>query len=234
MSDLPIKRPDELIRAAHGAAVERHVSSAVEVVLFGSRSMDIARSDSDWDLFVVGGNRDLLRDRLRAFDIVWMPSGRLNDPMWLGSELAGHIANFGAWLVGSGAWRSRVFVSERAVQLKRAAVAHRLRGASSTWDLLSDTYRIAALARIRRDLQRLCRLLAGAPVPPTAWLDEEWRSSRQIGIRDMLAMSRFPKEHVANLLAGASVTPRLLDEYLSKDLKQDVRPVKAASHRKSP
>jgi hypothetical protein len=121
----------------------------------------------------VGQGRSRHRDEI---DLVWIRPEEVSSPEWLGSELASHVAAFGRWLHGSGTWKSRAFVSPRAVERKRRHLQTRVAALRESWASLSLAARRKHLTRLRRDLQRLDVMLEGRPVPPSPILDEAWSS----------------------------------------------------------
>src|SRR5262249_29459245 len=99
--------------------MEQLLETSYEVVLFGSRSINMHRSDSDFDLFCIGEGK---RIKTKSLDVLWLTPSSLNQQEWLGSELASHIASFGVWLKGVGGWRSRVQASDSSVRLKQRQI----------------------------------------------------------------------------------------------------------------
>jgi hypothetical protein len=152
----------------------RLVESAVEIVLFGSRAQECEKPDSDWDLLCVG--TESVR-RIGGVHLVWIRPDQLFTPEWLGSELAGHVATYGIWLLGTGTWRKQVFVSPIAVtrkeQLLRARIQALVRYADDLYASRRDYYGL----RIRRDVQRLLIIRDGGAVPSSPLLDSQWDES---------------------------------------------------------
>lgn len=147
---------------------------STEIVLFGSRAQDCANSDSDWDLLCVGHG---VARRVGSVHIVWITPNQVHTAAWLGSELAGHVAAYGVWLLGTGDWRERVFVSPMSVAHKQQLVKARLRAlAKYAHDLAPARLAYYGL-RIRRDVQRMCILLNGGAVPSSPRLDGQWEGS---------------------------------------------------------
>src|SRR6185503_468483 len=147
----------------------RLVKSAVEVVLFGSRAQECAKPDSDWDLLCVG--TESVR-RIGAVHLVWIRPDQLFTSEWLGSELAGHVATYGIWLLGAGTWRKQVFVSPMAVTRKEQLLRARIQALVRYADDLSASRRDYYGLRIRRDAQRLLILRDGEAVPSSPLLDK--------------------------------------------------------------
>jgi hypothetical protein len=160
-----------------------------QVVLFGSRAAGAARRYSDWDVLCVGERRQ----RQREVDAVWLSPTDIGTRRWLGSELAGHIARYGVWLIGEDDWSSKVFRSRAAVDRKRRLIQRRDSVGKATWRLLSSAYREQLATSFRRDLQRLEYLCEGRAVPATPVLDKEWAEttdllSRMLALADRLRL----------------------------------------------
>jgi nucleotidyltransferase-like protein len=147
---------------------------AQEIVLFGSRSQGVAGPDSDWDLLCVGEGST---SRVGSVHLVWVPSTEMFTRKWLGSELAGHIAAYGVWLVGTSHWQNQVFVSATALAHKQRIVKARLAALDRYQHDLAPARRAYYGLRIRRDVQRLMILRAGRPVPASPLLDRAWTTS---------------------------------------------------------
>jgi hypothetical protein len=170
----PIEVPDELrLELLRGGMSWDVLSSrASEIVLFGSRAQEVARPDSDWDLLCVG--TAATSRRIGKVRPIWVEPSRILTSQWLGSELAGHIAAFGVWLLGHGEWRHRVFSSDAAVHHKERMVTARIEALSRLADRLPATRRTYHGIRVRRDVQRLLILRAGGAVPSAPLLDRDW------------------------------------------------------------
>jgi len=147
---------------------------ASEIVLFGSRAQNVERKESDWDLLCVGESS---ATRVGNVHFVWVPPEETFTEKWLGSELAGHIAAYGTWLLGKGSWRELVFVSPIAVAHKQRLVKARLSALAKYTDDLSPARRAYYALRIRRDVQRLVILRGGGAVPASPLLDRAWVTS---------------------------------------------------------
>ena len=95
---------------------------------------------------------------------------------WLGSELASHVACYGVWIKGAGAWRSHASVSPNVVARKAA----RLRRQIGTFGKLFQRSNSARELKHRKSGATVGDFVAEGlpredPVPPTRVLDEEWR-----------------------------------------------------------
>src|ERR1039457_5418652 len=95
------------------------IEESVELVLFGSRAARVHSRESDLDILCIGCENRRKSGRL---DIVWRTAGEIEDPKWLCSELANHIATYGIVLRGSADWRSAVRVSGAAISHKERRV----------------------------------------------------------------------------------------------------------------
>jgi hypothetical protein len=168
---------------------------ASEVVLFGSRAIGVGGRQSDWDILLLGDGRDM---HTVTVDVVWIAADRVSSEEWLGSELANHVAVYGRWVRGSGAWRHEVSASPRAAADKERALTVQLNELRRVWPDLLVGARARHLRRLRREVQRLHLLRAGAAVPPAPLLDRAW------GVRGA------PAEDLASLLA--EVDSRALEE----------------------
>ena len=160
-----------------------------EVVLFGSRSSTLHRSDSDWDVLCVAKRPPAILDRvprprlrlklgLIHLDLIWISTDALTSATWLGSELASHVATYGRWLMGSGDWRTRTAISSLAVAAKQRRVEVRISFQRQYGSGLLAPYLAKHLTLLRRDIQRLYCLENRIPVPTTPHIDAEWCESR--------------------------------------------------------
>jgi predicted nucleotidyltransferase len=142
------------------------------VILFGSHAQNAATDASDIDVLVVGPGR---RRRADGIDLVCLSEAEAESDLWLGSELASHIAAFGRVLAGEADWLSAVRLDSRAIDRKKRLIAAReqcLGRAIESADASSRALEELA-TRLRRDLQRLALLIDGRPVPVTCVLDRE-------------------------------------------------------------
>jgi hypothetical protein len=159
-----------------------------EIVLFGSRSMHAARRGSDWDVLCIGERsprflrqgcrRTGMQAKSLRLDVVWISKDDVLSPLWLGSELAGHIARYGKWLKGEGAWRTHVVLSIAAIAAKRRRIEIRVELCERYAGRLLDAYRAKHQTLLRRDLQRLFYLENQEAVPVTPQLDSDWMEAR--------------------------------------------------------
>lgn len=173
-SILPVIHQRELTGALAciGLSWEGLLRDSAAVVLFGSRAAGVAHERSDWDLLCVGEGRTR---RTRQIDLIWLTPEELHSHTWLMSELAGHIAHYGRWLVGTPDWAGHVEIGRDACLDKRIRIARRVAVWERFWPRCSPRLRLRYARLLRRNLQRHALLLAGEPVPPSAILDQAWR-----------------------------------------------------------
>jgi hypothetical protein len=157
-----------------GVRFDEIAGKAREVIVFGSRAAGVHSPDSDLDLLCVATDPGR-RVKSRHLDLLWVRPETVDSAKWLGSELAGHIAAHGRWLLGPEDWKAEVFLSPAAAQRKRRQLMDRIQALGASWTDLAPTYRLRLFTLIRRDLQRLELLRRGRPVLPTPLLDRDWR-----------------------------------------------------------
>jgi hypothetical protein len=145
-----------------------------QIVLFGSRAASFGRTDSDWDLLVVGAGRSF---HTPVLDLVWVSPHELATPAWLSGELAGHVARWGRWIHGEPDWIAAVRCGAVARARKARRLASRLAALEQAWSLLPPAVHCEERTLVRRDLQRHALLADGQPVPPSRVLDDAWRGS---------------------------------------------------------
>jgi hypothetical protein len=158
-------------------SLDRLLDGSTELILFGSRAADLAGATSDWDLLWIGTHS--VRVNTRTLDIIPLTPSRCDSPLWLETELAGHVATHGIWIKGLGHWRTQTRITERTLIAKSRRVAQHVEllerwGNDLTQDVLTRNY-----VRLRRDLQRYFLLLQSIAVPTTAELETMWRTSVQ-------------------------------------------------------
>ncbi len=157
--------------------VDRLLSRAREIVVFGSRATGLHRGDSDLDMLIVTSPKQ--RILCAGLDCVVLTPEEIEQEFWLGSELAVHIARYGKWVTGLGAWTPAVHVSDRSVARKRQRIIALARNAAQRWPRLHPIFHEKYRTTLRRECQRLRLLIEGCAVPPTALLDSSWQSSGQ-------------------------------------------------------
>lgn len=190
----------EPLLARRGLPWKELSKSCEQIILFGSRAAGVSREGSDFDLMCIGSGLSRLGPSL---DLVFVAPEDCRRERWLGSELAGHVARYGQWLVGEPDWVHRVRPSLDAKERKAEKLRRRLQAVEESFPLLDELYREKHFTLIRRDLQRHELLAQGEPVPPTPLLDQAWVRIPQA------------REELERLARGARLEPKFLLEHLS-------------------
>lgn len=159
---------------AAGVRFDEIAGRAREIIVFGSRAAGVHSPNSDLDLLYVGNNPGP-RIKSPRLDLLRLRPETVDSAKWRGSELAGHIAAYGRWLLGPDDWKAEVFSSPAAAQRKQRQLADRIQALETRWNDLAPAYRHRLFTLIRRDLQRLELLKSGRPVLPTPLLDRDWQ-----------------------------------------------------------
>lgn len=154
-----------------GAVVIELEENAAEMVVFGSRACGVQKSNSDWDVFIVGEKQKML---VRKLQLVWRTLESVHMKEWLGSELANHIAAYGVWLTPQLGWQKDVYFSSKAIDRKVAKILSSIDKIKNYRSDISDLYFQDRLIRLRRDIQRLVCLRTSTATPPSVILDEDW------------------------------------------------------------
>ena len=206
MVDVHIKNRLRDLLSDSGMTYEDVVGASTEVVIFGSRAVDMHRPDSDLDVLLVDAKTDRLR--VAGVDCVILRSEELASSLWLGSELASHIAEYGKWIKGFGSWRHQVRISDRAAMRKQARIVGLLMRAPKWWSKLHPVFHTKYKLTIRRELQRLDLLRRKIPVPPTYTLDSDWDQHRS-GSDSLLEVAatlpvNSPAFHLAKICIDSS------------------------------
>jgi hypothetical protein len=186
---------------AHGRDPEL-LKRAAEIIVFGSHAAGIHTADSDIDVLCVGNGPRL---KSRSLDLSWVPQKKTAEDVWLGSELAGHVAKYGIWLRGEGHWRTNVFGGAFAIARKRKRIVSLSRTVSRFWDRLHPIFRDQYNVTIRRELQRLALLNAQVQIPPTRVLDDDCCSK---GSRSLLEVRNSIKD--LRIYEGQPKVPMIL------------------------
>jgi hypothetical protein len=159
------------------------VARSAELMVFGSRAVQVNRTVSDLDVLIVADFR--WRPKNRQLDVVWISQSELFSASWLESELASHIARYGICLKGNTGWCRQVSIGSRALDRKSRRISSLVRNLRQSWTRLHPLFKARYKTTIRRELQRLSLLQQGIPTPPTPILDAEWHSG-QIAAVDLL------------------------------------------------
>lgn len=176
----------------HSISLDSLLRSSDEVVVFGSRAAGLSTAESDWDVLVVGVGTTAIHSK--QLDLVVVAPATLMTEEWLGSELASHVARYGIWLKGAGAWRSHARVAPNVVSKKAARLRRQVGTFGKLFQRRNSARELKHRTLLRRSLQRLHRMQHEDPVPPTRVLDEEWRqlaSAARLALLDDVA-SRHP------------------------------------------
>ena len=158
-----------------GLSLERLSIEGFAVALFGSRAAGCWHPRSDWDVLCVGPLTELQpARRASALDLIHISREDVRSPGWLHGDLAGHVLEYGVWVVGEPSWRAGDVCYPAAVDRKEKRLASRVGAIARIWDGLSPSYRKKQARLLRRELQRLSLLQSCLPVPPSARLDSTW------------------------------------------------------------
>lgn len=167
-------------------SLDRILTIADEVIVFGSTAAGVARADSDVDLLCIGQVRSV---HTQYLDLTCVPREFVGTPEWRQSELANHVAAYGVWLKGNGSWRRRVFIDAYTIARKHRAVANHIEALDKRWSSLAERFQRSHLQAIQRNLQRLQLMRAGKPVCPTALLGDDVPFETSLG-RSALNIAR--------------------------------------------
>jgi hypothetical protein len=158
-----------------GLTMDHIASHSEQVILFGSCAAGCDTRDSDVDLLCVGDGKRTDTGRLH---LLWISPSSLSDPDWLGSEIGGHVSEYGIWLKGKRTLGPPQKPSSRTLQKKRNRIIDRASVLKQKWPLLSQGFKKDQLRSLRLDLQRYEMLNNFAPVAPNPMLDERWTQQR--------------------------------------------------------
>lgn len=153
----------------------RWLSEAEEVVVFGSTSLGMNRTDSDLDILFVGPEAN--RSKRDGLDLISVTQETRDSKEWLTGELASHIATYGIWIVGQDSWKSMAMIGSQAVQYKKDRVRKYLTSLPSVWGRLQPSFREKYLIKVRRETQRLLLLEKQLAIPPTLVIDDHWTAN---------------------------------------------------------
>lgn len=146
------------------------ISSASEVVIFGSVACGLDGPESDMDVLAVGEGERL---RTREIDLIYVAPKTLQERWWLSGELAGHVATYGVWLKGTSTWKSRVFVSSWSLRKKMALALDWMSKLYVRRSILNLAHTSRYLERALLESLRLRRLCDGHFVAATVELMAE-------------------------------------------------------------
>lgn len=162
-----------------------------QLILCGSRVVPgLAREDADWDLLIVSDNVEPEKTKgpvglieREGFDVMIARTEQICDPMWLGTELASHVAAWGVWLRGElyDNWRHRAYVSNASVDFKMRLVERKTMALVDGWRRLNEHFHAKRSLELRRQILRMGLLRQRSPVPPTPILDRMWVNEGEDG-----------------------------------------------------
>lgn len=204
-----------------GPRAQQCLEEASEVIIFGSMSVGLQRPDSDMDVLCIGGRAN--KQKTKLLDLIAVPPGATENPVWLQSELATHVCKYGIWLKGKPHWQSHVHIGPRVVSEKRRRVSAFMVALQTSWYRLNECFHVKYSVKLRRETQRLILLEQDVPVPPTIILDCFWAST-----------SNSPLE-VRNRLRQLSPNPKggfLEDLLVLVDAHFQSKPLEGGWHRR--
>lgn len=181
----------------NGISLTELTSCCDEVILFGSRAIGAESADSDWDLLLVDCSQVFTA---KGFDFIQKSSDESEAVWWRQSELAHHVAKYGVWIKGHGSWIAALDEQTDAAKRKRKKVSVKLESLFELWPMLRPAYRAKWLVRIRRDIQRLLKLIANVAVPPTPILDEEFSTTPNLVLTASNNLTELGDSELAGLI----------------------------------
>lgn len=167
-----------------GLSLRTIEASAESVILFGSRSANVSRKGSDWDVLCIGCGKSR---KTPVADVLWIKPKRILTSSWRRSELAGHIAVYGTTVFGDSSWMSTIVPSDHAALRKAERLSKRIKLVSDSWDKLNPVFQQKHWRLLSYDMARLASLAAHIPVPPTPMLDVSNQAVRSIAIAQAAA-----------------------------------------------
>ena len=184
--------------------IKRRLQGCADVIIFGSYASGLESKSSDIDVFGVGEVRT--HYKTPAIEIMILPEHDLYSDLWLGSELANHVAAFGIPLGPRPAWLDLAKIGPDAAARKQRRVRAYVRSLERHWQQLSPSAKCRYEIKLRRELQRLQLLQVGKPVPSTPALDRSFVPKSQY---DLIASSRLPSSIQRSLSKLISVKIRI-------------------------
>lgn len=150
-------------------ALQRRAES---IVVFGSLAVSGGTHFGDVDILCVGEGQTRITPRI---DLVWLSKEAIVSPSWLQSELAGHVASYGICVKGDFCWADNVAPNSDNIVRKRHSIQRHVKTASKYWHVFTADFRVQHRRLIRRQIQRLGKLINQEPIPCSNQLDDEWR-----------------------------------------------------------
>ena len=148
---------------------DEYYRNAQEVIVFGSYAGGCYHAESDIDILFILDRPSVKR---KSIDFVTISPEDLKRRSWLGSELANHVAFYGLWLKGSGAWRNEVFISKTSIKNKKKKIFNSLINIYTEKYSLTHQDLNQLILPVLLDSMRLIFLLENLPVPYTALVRE--------------------------------------------------------------
>lgn len=146
---------------------KQQLDLASEIIVYGSVACGLHGPNSDIDVLAVGTGERL---RTKVLDLKFVETGSLSGRLWLGGELAGHVAAHGVWLHGEPAWLSMVSSSLWSKRKKTGRILNRLCDVYARRTVLSSEQMARFLERALLDILRLERMSQERPIPSTSEL----------------------------------------------------------------
>lgn len=174
-SRIALNRP-ELHKFFASTNGRKCLNTSIEVVIFGSMSVGLQRPDSDIDILLICN--DEYRVKNKGLDLIAITRETTRSPMWLESELASHIAEYGNWILGTSSWKRDVHIGPRAIANKHRRIIAFLTALGNKWDWLDPVFRDKYSVKLRREVQRLLLLERRTSIPPTKVLDSFWDDAK--------------------------------------------------------
>lgn len=172
-------------------SLEDLLSASADVIVFGSRAAGLERANSDLDILVIGPTK--LKKKHGLFDFICVSESDANSLAWQHSEIFRHIDAYGISLMHDRALINAV-IDDHAANRKRHRIESLIPKLLDSWDSLNDGYKVKYLTKLRREFQRFQLLESGSPVPPTAFLDSQIQSQRDIESKLEEMFQKFCKD----------------------------------------
>ena len=192
----------EFLFRKKGIDIRNTISSASQIILYGSRASGVSDADSDYDLLFIGQGESIKEN---GIDLSWIEKSKLDTKEWLESELAVHIAKYGRWLKGKDNWRTKARITESTVEKKKTKIKNYVESLRNRFEKLSFPFQNKYVIKVRRDVQRLFLLLKNEPIPPKQVLDNEWKENKHLRKRVL--------EYISKELLDSNDSKKLFDYF---------------------
>ncbi len=179
-----------------GVCAQRCFNEASEIVVFGSNVCRPCWAGIRYRHPLFWFAR--VQTKADLLDLIAVPRELAKSPLWLQSELATHVAEYGTPLKGGAKWKNFARIGQSAIDIKSRRVATFLRSLPNAWLNLNEGFRIKYAVKLRRETQRLLLLERRTPVPPTKILDNSWEniSKSRYEIEDRLLRMSIDRQSV--------------------------------------